>query len=172
MVLITVDTLRADRTGPYSADSTRTPNIAKLARGGTLFEAAISPMQMTRPSHSSLFTSLYPRDHGVVNNKISLESGFTSMAEVFRDHGYDTAAPELGPLYSSAPLSVHPILESLYSTVLELCFILLWPSSPCTDLNVRRQVATKELLHIATSLGFIQRLGPGVAGLICASATN
>lgn len=92
MVLITVDTLRADRTGPYRPNSQATPSIAKLAKQGTLFEAAMSPMQMTRPSHSSLFTSLYPRDHGVVNNKISLEPGFRSLAEVFRDHGYTTAA--------------------------------------------------------------------------------
>lgn len=91
MVLITVDTLRADRTGPYRRRSQATPNIAELARQGTLFEAAISPMQMTRPSHSSLFTSLYPRDHGVVNNKISLEPSFRTLAEVFRDHGYATA---------------------------------------------------------------------------------
>jgi arylsulfatase A-like enzyme len=91
VVLITVDTLRADRTGPYRESSQATPNIAKLAGQGTLFEAAISPMQMTRPSHDSLFTSLYPRDHGVVNNKISLASGFRTLAEVFREHGYATA---------------------------------------------------------------------------------
>ncbi|MBW2389401.1 MAG: sulfatase [Deltaproteobacteria bacterium] len=91
VVLITVDTLRADRTGPYRPNSHATPAIAKLATQGTLFEAAISPMQMTRPSHYSLFTSLYPRDHGVVNNKISLESGFRNLAEVLRAHGYDTA---------------------------------------------------------------------------------
>jgi len=91
VLLITVDTLRADRTGPYRENSAATPNIAKFAGQGTLFEAAISPMQMTRPSHYSLFTSLYPRDHGVVNNKISLESTFVTLAEVFRKNGYATA---------------------------------------------------------------------------------
>jgi choline-sulfatase len=92
VVLITVDTLRADHTEPYDPDSGSTPAIARLAKEGTLFEAAMSPMQMTRPSHYSLFTSLYPRDHGVVNNKISLQPDFPNLAETFRDHGYDTAA--------------------------------------------------------------------------------
>lgn len=91
VVLVTIDTLRADRTGPYQLDSKATPNMAKLAAEGTLFEAAMSPMQMTRPSHYSLFTSLYPRDHGVVNNKISLEPEFETLAEVFAEHGYETA---------------------------------------------------------------------------------
>ena len=91
VLLVTIDTLRADRTGPYRVDSDATPTIAKLAAEGTLFETAMSPMQMTRPSHYSLFTSLYPRDHGVVNNKISLEPGFKTVAEVFRENGYQTA---------------------------------------------------------------------------------
>jgi len=92
VLLITVDTLRADRTSPYGDRSSRTPTMARLAAEGTLFENAMSPMQMTRPSHDSLFTSLYPRDHGVVNNKIALGAGFTSMSEVLREAGHATAA--------------------------------------------------------------------------------
>jgi arylsulfatase A-like enzyme len=92
VLLITIDTLRADRTGPYRSDADATPNMSRLAREGTLFEAAISPMQMTRPSHDSLFTSLYPRNHGVVNNKIALGERFRSVAHEYRDAGYATAA--------------------------------------------------------------------------------
>lgn len=92
VMLITIDTLRADRTGPYRGDAKTTPHIGRLAREGTLFEAAMSPMQMTRPSHGSLFTSLYPRDHGVVNNKIALGETFRSLVEEFSDAGYATAA--------------------------------------------------------------------------------
>lgn len=92
VLLITVDTLRADRTSPYGDTQSRTPTMARLAAEGTLFENAMSPMQMTRPSHDSLFTSLYPRDHGVVNNKIPLDARFTSLAEVMRDAGHATAA--------------------------------------------------------------------------------
>lgn len=91
VVLVTIDTLRADKTGPYQVGSKATPNIARLAVEGTLFEAAMSPMQMTRPSHYSLFTSLYPRDHGVVNNKISLGPEFKTLAEHFSANGYATA---------------------------------------------------------------------------------
>ncbi|MFT5441672.1 MAG: choline-sulfatase [Myxococcota bacterium] len=91
IVLVTIDTLRADRIEPYGNLNAKTPNLSKLAREGTLFEAAMSPMQMTRPSHYSLFTSLYPRDHGVVNNKISLEPNFLSVAQVLEQRGYATA---------------------------------------------------------------------------------
>jgi arylsulfatase A-like enzyme len=92
VILITIDTLRADRLTVYGAKRANTPTLDRLAREGTLFESAISPMQMTRPSHYSILTSLYPRDHGVVNNKISLEPGFLTLTEVFRNAGYQTAA--------------------------------------------------------------------------------
>ncbi len=91
-LLITMDTLRADHIAPYGDATSRTPTMQRLASEGTLFENAMSPMQMTRPSHGSLLTSLYPRDHGVVNNKIALDSQFRSLAQVFHDAGYATAA--------------------------------------------------------------------------------
>ena len=92
VLLVTVDTLRADRLSCYGSSTTRTPRIDRLASEGTLFEAAASPMQITRPSHFSLFTSVYPRDHGVVNNAIALGPELPTVTEVFRDAGYETAA--------------------------------------------------------------------------------
>ncbi|MDP6979043.1 MAG: sulfatase, partial [Myxococcota bacterium] len=91
-LIITMDTLRADHIAPYGDAQSRTAAMQRLASEGTLFENAMSPMQMTRPSHGSLLTSLYPRDHGIVNNKIALDSQFRSLARVFRDAGYATAA--------------------------------------------------------------------------------
>lgn len=92
VVLITVDTLRADRLGCYGSNSTRTPNLDRLAAEGTLFENAATPMPLTRPSHFSIMTSLHPRDHGVVNNAISLSGDVTTLAEVYAEAGYRTAA--------------------------------------------------------------------------------
>ena len=71
-LLITVDTLRADALGSYGASPSVTPNLDRLASRSTVFENASASMPMTRPSHFSLFTSLYPREHGT---SPSLSSG-------------------------------------------------------------------------------------------------
>jgi len=92
ILLVTVDTLRADVLGAYGASDARTPRIDQLAREGTLYERAITPMPLTRPAHFSIFTSRYPREHGVVNNALSLPEDATTLAERLREHGYRTGA--------------------------------------------------------------------------------
>jgi arylsulfatase A-like enzyme len=91
VLLITVDTLRADRLGAYGSKTTRTPHVDRLAREGVLFENAMAPIPVTRPSHFSLLSSLYPRDHGVVNNRIALPEEIVTVTQVLQDAGYDTA---------------------------------------------------------------------------------
>jgi len=93
VLVITVDTLRSDHLGAYGYDKIKTPAIDGLAKNGTLFKTAISQAPLTLPSHVSMFTSTYPpynqiRDNG--NNKLD-ESAHT-LAEIFNDRGYDTAA--------------------------------------------------------------------------------
>jgi arylsulfatase A-like enzyme len=92
ILLITVDTLRADYLGAYGSSVARTPNIDRLAREGSLFERAAAPMPMTRPTHASILTARYPREHGVVNNAISLPDTSRTLAEILRGEGYRTAA--------------------------------------------------------------------------------
>src|SRR5581483_10971803 len=60
VILISVDTLRADHLGPYGYRRIRTPNLDRLARGGTVFSHVDSPVPMTLPAHTSLLTSTYP----------------------------------------------------------------------------------------------------------------
>jgi len=91
ILLITLDTLRADHLGPYAAGAPPTPNVDALARTGTVFERAAAPMGMTRPSHYSIFTSRYPREHGVLNNQGTLPESELTLAEVLRLRGYRTA---------------------------------------------------------------------------------
>ena len=67
VLLVVVDTLRADHVGSYGGRA-RTPNMDALARSGVRFERAYSHIPLTGPSHASLFTSLLPRAHGVRNN--------------------------------------------------------------------------------------------------------
>jgi len=92
ILIITVDTLRADYLGTYGDSTAITPNIDALARSATVFERAAAPMPLTRPSHFSLLTAKYPREHGVVNNAMALPSEATTLTEILQETGYETAA--------------------------------------------------------------------------------
>jgi arylsulfatase A-like enzyme len=93
VLLITVDTLRADRLGAYGFDLDVSPAIDKLAEQGALFTRAISGASFTSPSHASIMTSRYTRQHtiGYENGRTRLE-GMTTLAEQFSQAGYRTGA--------------------------------------------------------------------------------
>ena len=65
ILLITLDTTRADRLGSYGYAAAETPRLDRLANEGVLFEQAVTPTAFTLPSHSSIMTGLYPPFHGV-----------------------------------------------------------------------------------------------------------
>lgn len=92
VLLLSIDTLRADHLGCYGGTRVATPNIDRIAAEGALFENAACPMPMTRPSLSTVHTSLHPREHGVVNNGVSLAPDAVTLAEVLAGAGYATAA--------------------------------------------------------------------------------
>ncbi|HSR67242.1 MAG TPA: sulfatase-like hydrolase/transferase [Acidobacteriota bacterium] len=92
IVLITVDTLRADHLSPYGSQL-KTPAADRLARDGMVFEQALSPAPLTLPSHLTLMLSQEPFVHGVRNNRgWDLNSQAQSLAQVLRENGYATAA--------------------------------------------------------------------------------
>src|SRR2546426_8765991 len=64
LIVVTLDTTRADRIGAYGAHDIETPAIDRLARGGVLFEEAVSVAPLTLPAHSSIFTRKFPPEHG------------------------------------------------------------------------------------------------------------
>jgi choline-sulfatase len=92
VLLITVDTLRADRVGAYGYSRNTSPWIDALAAGGAIFETAYAPMGTTCPSHATLFTSRSPEAHRVVRNGLHLAQGERTLAEILQDAGYQTAA--------------------------------------------------------------------------------
>ncbi len=93
VLLVTLDTTRADRLGCYGYEPARTPNLDDLARRGVLFSNAYSPVPMTLPAHSSIMTGLTPPSHGVHNNgTYVLGSGYPTIAEILKDRGFETAA--------------------------------------------------------------------------------
>jgi choline-sulfatase len=92
VVLVTIDTLRADHVGAYGAPPGSTPALDSLASEGLRFENAISPVPLTRPAHASLFTGLYPEDHGIRDNlPAKLDSSVPTLATRFKEAGYHTA---------------------------------------------------------------------------------
>ena len=90
ILLITIDTLRADALAAYGAIDTVTPNAVRLAEKGVLYEAATTPMPLTRPAHASILTGLYPDQHGVLTNHQILSGEVETVAETLRDFGYQT----------------------------------------------------------------------------------
>ena len=91
-IIYLVDTLRADHTSPYGYDRDTTPALTALARDGVLFEKAISQASWTKPSVASIFTSLPPSRHGVVELRDTLAGDLTTIAEMLSDRGFATSA--------------------------------------------------------------------------------
>lgn len=92
LLLVTIDTLRADHCSAYGYARPTTPTLARLAAEGVLFEQAYAPIPVTGPSHTSLMTGLYPRATGVVANGHVLGASRPTLAELLRARGYATAA--------------------------------------------------------------------------------
>jgi len=93
VVLITIDTLRADHIGCYGYGQIRTPNIDALAADGARFERAYTPVPVTLPSHTVMFTGTYPMlsgMHDFAANKLNPTQ--PTLASVLKEHGYATAA--------------------------------------------------------------------------------
>jgi choline-sulfatase len=92
VVLIVVDTLRPDWTTPYGDPRNPTPELERWARRGAVFERVLAQSSWTKVSMASLLTSLWPHTHGVRATTDALGDAALSVAEVFRDAGYRTAA--------------------------------------------------------------------------------
>jgi arylsulfatase A-like enzyme/predicted Zn-dependent protease len=93
VILVTLDTTRADRLGCYGFSRIETPTLDALAARGIRFENCIAQTPLTLPSHSSLFTGTLPLFHGVRDNGgFILPEELTTLAEVFKGAGYATAA--------------------------------------------------------------------------------
>ena len=94
LVLITVDTLRADHLSSYGYHLATSPNIDQLASEGVRFARAYSPIPLTGPSHISLFTSRFPQEHGARINGVAVpeDSKWVFLPQILRKFGYRNAA--------------------------------------------------------------------------------
>lgn len=93
IILISIDTLRADRLPAYGYAAIRTPSIDRLVRDGVLFENAYSHSPQTLPAHTSILTGKLPFEHGVRDNiGFALKKGEHTLQQALRDRGYATGA--------------------------------------------------------------------------------
>ncbi len=93
VVLVTLDTTRADRIGTYGFEDIETPVFDRLAEEGVTFLRAYSPTPLTLPSHTSLMSGTFPPYHGVRDNGAFVApDNLATLAELFRDAGYRTGA--------------------------------------------------------------------------------
>ncbi len=92
VILISVDTLRADHLSCYGYNRLTTEHIDSLAHGGTIFEQVNAQVPLTLPSHISLLTSTYPFANGIEDNGEPLSAKTVTLAGVLQSHGYRTAA--------------------------------------------------------------------------------
>jgi arylsulfatase A-like enzyme len=113
IVLITVDTLRADRLGAYGHDGATTPVFDGLAERGRLFSQATTPFPRTTPALASLFTGLEPRHHGSREVAEPRRSG-TTLAQVLQARGYATIG-----VSSNGVAGAHENLHSGFEVFLE-----------------------------------------------------
>ncbi|MEE8382632.1 MAG: sulfatase-like hydrolase/transferase [Thermodesulfobacteriota bacterium] len=103
VILIVLDTVRADRLSIYGDSHSSTKNLESIAMDSLVFENCIASSPWTTPSHASLFTGFYPSEHGSVNNLNSkarsdimlstpLAEEFLTLAEIFKNNSYKTGA--------------------------------------------------------------------------------
>lgn len=101
VVVIGLDTLRPDHLGCYGYGRDTSPRIDRLAREGVLFENAVSQAPWTHPSFATVFTSLYPTQHGATTVGTRMSTSFPTLAGILKDRGYATGAivnaPSLSP---------------------------------------------------------------------------
>ncbi|MFN0241789.1 MAG: sulfatase-like hydrolase/transferase [Planctomycetota bacterium] len=92
VIVLLIDTLRADHLSSYGYSRPTSPTIDALAASGARFEAAYAPAPWTRPSVTSLMTSLYPSSHDVVSEWSKLPDDVPTLAELMKSRGYRTGA--------------------------------------------------------------------------------
>ena len=90
VLFVVMDTVRKDHLTPYGYDRPTTPGLERFAAEATVFEQAVAPAPWTLPVHASLFTGMYPSQHGADQENPYLD-GATTLAETLSREGYDTA---------------------------------------------------------------------------------
>jgi arylsulfatase A-like enzyme len=101
VILITIDTLRADHLEYLGYAKPTSPVTAELAKSAVVFRKAIAQFPLTTPSHASILTARYVRSHGATGNAVPIHPSVTLISEILERSGYTTAAFVTSPLVGS-----------------------------------------------------------------------
>lgn len=158
VVLIVVDTLRADHLSSYHYQRRTSPNIDQMANDGVLFETAIATSSWTLPSHASMFTGLYPTQHGAQAFQDQLRTNVPTIAEVLARAGYRTAAFSASPYFTRQQGLGRGFMEfgDFFFSLLEALNQEHYASRIITELTSRGSIGTvgsPSALEINTSVG-------------------
>ena len=115
VILISIDTLRADHLSAYGYRRIHTPNIDSFAQQGTVFTNVDAQVPLTLPSHTSLFTSTYPFQNQIEENAERVSPSAVTLASVLRGHGYKTAA-FIGSVFLESEMRVWTKGSTLYDS--------------------------------------------------------
>ncbi len=97
ILLISLDSLRADHLRAYGYQRDTAPTIDRLAREGILFDNAIATSSWTLPTHMTMFTGRYQLSHGVIDETSALPSSIPTLGQIFKTAGFSTAGFASGP---------------------------------------------------------------------------
>ena len=103
VILVTADAMRADMLGANGNQEVLTPHLDALASQGVNFRRAYCNITTTSPSHASLLSSLYPRDHKAYSNTAKISSKIVTLSEILQKHGWYTATLVNFPWAHSTP---------------------------------------------------------------------
>lgn len=143
ILLLILDTQRADRLGCYGHRTAITPNLDSFSGEAALFEQAISPAQWTIPSHASMFTGLYPTAHQMTQCRQSLSPDVPHLAEVLSAIGYQTLGFSNNPLVGVLKNGLTRGFDAFYNYggvmpgLLRPPTHLPWPLKPIAEVSAR-----------------------------------
>jgi arylsulfatase A-like enzyme len=92
LLIMTIDTLRADHLSCYGYPKATSPRMDRFASDGVLFEHVVCQSSQTLPSHASIFTGVNPRSHLAISHESPVGQDITTLAEILKDRGYETGA--------------------------------------------------------------------------------
>jgi arylsulfatase A-like enzyme len=131
IVLVVLDTVRADHLSLYGYSRPTTPFLESLSRQATVYVKAVATSNFTLPSHASIFTGLYPRSHGAIifppgtPNFHPLERKFETLAEILRSQGYRTVAVSANSVFVNPDYGLAQGFE-LFSNLRPVRFLSVW----------------------------------------------
>jgi len=158
ILLISIDSLRPDHLGCYGYERPTSPTLDRLAAEGVRFAQAVSSTSWTLPAHAALFTGREEEEHGVTRNGLRLNEAQVTLAERFRDLGYQTAGFFAGPY-------LHPTfgLSQGFSTYVS-CMSGLAEELPEEAIRQTAQSEAGPAMEEETGSRSVERFGAFLAG--------